>query len=357
MTAGVVPSPMSTVWNDFPASLETKVTKIRDWLRICESSHPHCGSRWRCELPRRLVDLGVDTFGAFKLVSIVSLKSDEIKYTSSSYCWGALSSLKTTKDTVDAYHKELPRSKLPKTYLDAVLLTKELGLRYIWIDALCIIQDNRDDWAMESAKMSDIYHRSTLSVAANDSRSSSGGVFIQSSSSLSERSIYARAFLRSMHPKNGKYTLIHVIPEQTIRSALNERAWTLQESILSPRSVGVTNSELRWSCGFGTFWESGIEYAQSDTTHGDAPLLRAGSAEKRNHIWWRWVENYSERRLTFPGDRLLAMLGLTNYYQRIMQDVPVLGLWESSLHEDLAWMRLTNRSERLPDCLPDYNLP
>jgi hypothetical protein len=348
---------MPTVWDNFPSSFETKVSKIRDWLRVCESSHPQCGSRWQCQLPRRLVDLGVDNFRAFKLVLTASLNSNEIKYTTLSYCWGALRFLRTTKETVAAYHDEIPHSELPKTYLDAALITKELGLRYIWIDALCIIQDDRDDWAMESSKMSDIYHGSSLSVAANDSRSPSGGVFIQGSSSLSERTTYARAFLRSTYPKNGKSTLIHVVPKQKFRSALNERGWTLQESVLSPRIVGVTNSELRWSCGLGTFGESGIEYVQSDTTHGNPPIFRAGLAEKRNRIWWRWMENYSSRRLTFPDDRLPAMLGLINYYQRIMQDVPVLGLWESSIHEDLAWMRLTNRFERLPDRLPDQNLP
>jgi Heterokaryon incompatibility protein (HET) len=357
MKAGVAPSLMPTAWDSFPSSLETKVSRIRDWLRVCESSHPQCGSKWQCQLPRRLVDLGVDNFGAFKLVSTASLSSNEIKYTALSYCWGALRSLKTTKETVAAYHTEIPYSELPKTYLDAALITKGVGLQYTWIDALCIIQDDRDDWAMEASKMSDIYHGSTFSVTANDSRSSSGGVFTQGSSSLPERITYARAFLRSTYPKNGKSTLIHVVPKRKFCSALNERGWTLQESVLSPRIVGVINSELRWSCGLSTFWESGIEYVQGDTTDGNPPIFRAGLAEKRNRIWWRWMENYSSRRLTFPEDRLPAMLGLINYYQRIMQDVPVLGLWESSLHEDLAWMRSTNRSERLPDRLPDHNLP
>jgi hypothetical protein len=348
---------MPKMWDSFPSNLETKVSKIREWLRICDSTHPECRSKWHCRLPRRLVDLNADEFKGPKLVLTASLKSNDIRYTVLSYCWGASRFLKTTKETVAAYHNEIPHSELPKTFLDAIFITRELGLRYIWIDALCILQDDHDDWAAESSKMGDIYHGSTLSVTANDSTSTSGGVFIQGSASLFERTTYARAFLRAMYPKNNKETLIHVIPEQGDRSALNERGWTLQESILSPRTIGVTNSELKWSCERGTFWESGIEYAQGNTAYGNTPILRVGRAQKPNRIWWRWMESYSSRRLTFPEDRLPAILGLINYYRHITKDVPVLGLWESSLHEDLVWGRRTIRSGREADRLVDQNLP
>jgi hypothetical protein len=282
--AGLALSLMPKMRDSFPSNLETKVSKIREWLRICDSTHPECRSKWHCRLPRRLVDLDADEFKGPKLVLTASLKSNDIRYTVLSYCWGASRFLKTTKETVAAYHNEIPHSELPKTFLDAIFITRELGLRYIWIDALCIIQDDHDDWAAESSKMGDIYHGSTLSVTANDSTSTSGGVFIQGSASLFERTTYARAFLRAMYPKNNKETLIHVVPEQGDLSALNERGWTLQESILSPRTIGVTNSELKWSCERGTFWESGIEYAQYHSTRKYSKTQSRSCSEAKSHL-------------------------------------------------------------------------
>lgn len=350
------PSSIPKVWEQFPSDLETKVSAIRDWLRICESSHPECRPKWQCQLPTRLIDLG-DGSGGLQLVNTASLNSDEAKYTALSYCWGGSTFLQLTKETVHIYLEQIPPNELPKTFLDAIFVTRKLGLRHIWIDMLCIIQDDHDDWAAESVKMSDIYHGSVLTLSANDSPSPSNGLFLQGSTSLSARKTYSRAFLSSLSSKNEKETLIHIVPKQKGRSALHERGWTLQENVLSSRTVGVTNSELKWRCEVSTSWESGIRYSLLDSMLGDPAAFHAGHTLRQKHVWWKWMENYSLRRLTFPEDRLPAMLGLIDYYQRMTQDIPVLGMWKGSLHKDLAWMRNTDLSERSPDALADLNLP
>lgn len=333
------------------------MSKIRDWLSICESSHPRCRARWPCLPPKRLIDLGTDDSSGLKLVSTSSISSEKIEYTTLSYCWGGSACLKTTKRTLATYQMGIPPSQLPKTFSDAVSITRAIGLRYLWIDALCIVQDDQDDWATESSKMSDIFHGSKLSVTANDSRSSTGGVFVQNSSPLSERTNGARVFLKSVHIGNGRYAHIHFIREQKYGSALDERGWTLQEDILSTRTVGVANSELKWRCGSGACWETGIDFARGVGVYTNLPLLENGLSVKQNPIWLKWMENYSRRRLTFPEDRLVAMLGLITHYQRITLDEPILGVWRSCLNQGLAWMRLTDRAERSPDELSDHNLP
>lgn len=284
--------------------------------------------------------------------------SEKVDYTTLSYCWGESASLKTTKSTLTSYQNEIPQSELPKTFSDAALITRAVGVRYLWIDALCIIQDDQDDWATESSKMADIYHGSKLSVTANEQTSASGGVFIQDSCTPLETATSARTFLKSAHLCNGRFADIHLVREKRHASALDKRGWTLQENILSPRRVGVASSELKWRCGVGTVWETGLGYLQDDTAHWHLPVLKSDFPGKQSSIWSRWMENYSTRRLTFPEDRLVAMLGLITHYQRITQDEPVLGLWRSSLQEDLAWTRITTRSDRFPTELSHHhNLP
>lgn len=160
------------------------MVQIKDWFRICEDSHSDCGSKWEYHLPNRLIDLGTDDAGSLRLVRTAGLKLNRVRYTALSYCWGSLVSLTTTEAKVSAYHKDIPRCQISKTFAEAFLVTKKKGLRYIWIDALCIVQDNPDDWAAELYKMEDIYQGSVLTISANDSAPLAGGIFVQSSSFL-----------------------------------------------------------------------------------------------------------------------------------------------------------------------------
>lgn len=83
----------------------------------------------------------------------------------------------TTKATLEQRRSECHLAEMPQTFVDAITVAGHLGIRYLWIDSLCICQDDADDWARESARMCDIYSNAHLVIAANRSDNSAGGCF------------------------------------------------------------------------------------------------------------------------------------------------------------------------------------
>jgi hypothetical protein len=100
-------------------------------------------------------------------------------YVTLSHCWGTVETLKLMKSNVQALSSTIPLHSLCKTFQDAVLVTSLLGYKYLWIDSMCIIQDNEDDWRKESALMSEVYSNAVVNLAATDAKDGSVGLFHQ----------------------------------------------------------------------------------------------------------------------------------------------------------------------------------
>ncbi|KAG4431636.1 hypothetical protein IFR05_012878 [Cadophora sp. M221] len=149
----------------------------RQWLITCITKHPdeYCPPFQAYPLPTRLVDIGsVDGIECPKLI----LSTGECGlYTALSHCWGGETPLRTTMASIEQYCLGLPINIIPKTFLDAMTITRELGFRYLWIDSLCIIQDSKLDWEQESAVMDDVYRNATVTIAAAASQDSKAGIF------------------------------------------------------------------------------------------------------------------------------------------------------------------------------------
>jgi len=116
----------------------------RRWIEDCISSHPCCCT-FKSPLPKRVVDVGSEEV---EPRLYLSQKDEIVPYTALSYCWGDFRHITTTKDTLKQRLLGIPISVLPKTFNDAIALTRRLGVRYIWIDSLCIIQDDNLDWVL-----------------------------------------------------------------------------------------------------------------------------------------------------------------------------------------------------------------
>lgn len=99
------------------------------------------------------------------------------KYICLSYCWGKSREFTTTRATLEERKRQIMIANMPKTYQDAICMARELGVSYLWIDSLCICQDDVDDWERESAKMSSIYANAYLTIGASRARDSAGGFF------------------------------------------------------------------------------------------------------------------------------------------------------------------------------------
>ena len=141
----------------------------------------------------------------------------------------------------------IPSSELPQTFQDAISVTRRLQIRYLWIDSLCILQDSSEDWDHESAQMHHVYGNAYVTLAADDSRDSSEGLFRGRFPSLVTPTIVATAWKEALAKK------FIVIPrrfwsESVAESPLNRRAWVLQERYLSPRIIHFGETQILWEC-------------------------------------------------------------------------------------------------------------
>lgn len=210
--------------------------------------------------PARLLDL--EAFGGGLDVKIVTRKLSAFQrpYACLSHCWGQERHLTTTKATLDDYKQRVPWSSLPPTFQDAIHFARRLRLRYIWIDSLCILQDDEEDWLKESAKMSYIYSNAYLTIAATRSSGDSGGCYSAGTESDKD-------FMINVSGPNTTSTMyarektIHLNMPPSAGSPdpfpLLSRGWFYQERLLSPRVLHFGPKELLWECDELTACECG----------------------------------------------------------------------------------------------------
>ena len=320
--------------------------QLEQWLLECETTHPNCKQEISKTLPVRLVEVAPHGCSNPRLVFTNYLNPEIVRYTTLSYCWGNGNTLKTQQSNVDDFHEALPIGDLARTHRDAIEITKALDIPYIWIDALCIVQDYQIDWSEESVKMCKIYSGSVLTTAASEAESSDGGFFADIAApkdSITPR----RAMLHVATEECRPDRLLHVLSKPGFfpySPALSRRGWALQKSVLSRRTVEVKNSELHRRCRTCQHWENAIE---GDRTYHTVRMLDLKWDAMFSSTWRHWMHNYLSRELTYQTDLLPAIAGLVRYYQQITGDAPYLGLWRNSLREDLLWVcRRPDRQRR-----------
>lgn len=169
-------------------------------------------------------------------------------YVALSYVWGINQTYKLTTSTLQTKCNRLDASKLPQTIIDAFKVTRSLGYNYLWIDALCIIQDDPEDTNRELAKMGAIYHNSVITIVAANAPSSSSG-FLKHT--LAPEFVI-EPFSLPFPSSSNNVTLAYRSSYIPSKDPINSRAWTLQERILSTRCLIFSNSGLKWSCD--TYW-------------------------------------------------------------------------------------------------------
>lgn len=209
--------------------------RCRKWLQDC-SNHPTCNPA-ETLLPSRVIDVG--EFDSPKVHLWEPVPEGTVgQYISLSYCWGSPMSFTTTRSTMESRKAGIEIADMPATYQDIVKLTRELGLRYLWVDSLCICQDEQADWERESAKMLSIYSNAYLTVAAARAKDISEGFL----NPRPKQSFVELDYIRSgIHGKPLAFNL--PLQEELIKShyidlprePLSERAWGLQERVLSHR--------------------------------------------------------------------------------------------------------------------------
>ncbi|EGY19555.1 hypothetical protein VD0002_g5411 [Verticillium dahliae] len=341
------------------------VELARTWLRDCTAgSGKHtksgCLASRTTPLPKRVIDVENNKL-------YLPSPNEKDRYVALSHCWGGSTPVRTTRGTLAAHLKALP-SLLPATFRDAIAVTKMLGVRFLWIDSLCIIQDDKDDWRSEAAHMATIYESALVTISADAASCSTDGFLAASTRQTKPHAevpysftgatghgvegvvcVRERGKLGLLLPYHGlagvrsqKETEYSWADEpEAPRSILSTRGWVFQERILSPRTLHFSEFEMAWECRSICTCECSVTshrpYVYESLLKG---LLVNDDDQEYFRDLWRVevVQEYSRLALTFPQDRLIALAGLATAVGRLRpEDQYIAGLWRSSLGEDLLW--------------------
>ncbi len=173
-------------------------------------------------------------------------------YSALSYCWGHNQDCKTTKATLASYSKTLPLERLPQTILDAISVTRELGIPYLWVDALCIVQDDEGDVAAELSRMAQIYRDAYVTISAAGAEDSRDGFLADRklTSVVPGGPIYLpyRTAVGAT-AAIGTVGLLKNSVKGIVRDPIHARAWTMQEHMLAPRLLVYGSAQLFRICG------------------------------------------------------------------------------------------------------------
>ncbi|KAF2007660.1 HET-domain-containing protein [Amniculicola lignicola CBS 123094] len=325
-------------------SYASVATLAKDWLVKCETGHSQCKEKTTTVLPKRVLDVGTEDD---KFVRLHHTSAGLDSYIALSYCWGyPNNNLTTTLPTIGERQAGIGWSLIPNTVCDAILLTRLLGFRYLWVDALCIIQDSFQDWEEEAAKMGAIYEGATLTLSATRAVSVDEG-FIKprdlTGHSVHEIpteapdgsmvSVFARVQFR-----HNEIIPSHLPPDPT-NNPLVSRGWCFQERLLSRRTLHFLDKELIWECRCNYWCEcrSGFHNLVNSASPFSQVLLDP-SSHNLISVWQRLISEYSRRSFTKYSDTLPALAGILQKFEDMGAGTYCAGLWRENLVFQLLWV-------------------
>ncbi|KAL2062766.1 hypothetical protein VTL71DRAFT_5838 [Oculimacula yallundae] len=295
------------------------------------------------ELPKRVLDISLQTGEEEDIIKLVEVDKSvtQGKYIALSHCWGREGHFRLTESTLITMKNGLQTASLAKNFRDAIIITRLLGLRYLWIDALCILQDSQEDWELESAKMGQYYKKAWLTIAAGMSDGGKAGL-------LAKRSPHGLAHIRLQTraiPVGEALTVYFALDpiKPSTQCPIRTRGWTFQEELLSRRYLSFETTQTYLRCGTIVHHECG---RQDDLLQEESPFME-GEQLLQSKDWLEIVRRYSSRNLTKESDKLPALSGLAHEYCARWGGEYVAGLWKTDLWKNLLWRR--NETYTLPE--------
>ncbi|CAM1503309.1 Fc.00g080850.m01.CDS01 [Cosmosporella sp. VM-42] len=302
---------------------------VKNWLTECTKDHSECNQKrqtsWK---PTRLLHLGTEP--EMTTVRLVDGKDvpGGAAYLTLSHCWGDNVPLRLTGGSYARFKSDIPIEDLPKTFLDACKVTRKLNYEYLWIDSLCIVQDDPEDWAIEAGRMSSVYGNCFLNIAATAANDVHEGLF--DSNEERDQSSWLPALIH--RSQGGKFSGDYYVCNyrdwwaQLGNAPLNRRAWVFQERMLAPRVLHLGLEQVAFECLTMSVCE---RLPDGDFTHACGQQGRAGSTVKLfisssrkgkdtpniPDILAQWnevVRNYSQGQLSVYTDKMVALSGIAD---------------------------------------------
>jgi hypothetical protein len=323
---------------------DNDITTMQRWVETCAQHHAACQPNLTGYYPTRVIDVGRS--GAEDCRLRITADDEDMygPYVTLSHCWGTEAPARLLTRNLHDMRTSIDLESLPLTFREAIATARQLGMRYVWIDSLCIIQDSVKGWSIEASRMTQVYSNAFCCLAATGASNCTYGLYV------------ARDLLKTLHQittfwtdaPNRTYLLL---PPEYNRfrklGPLSKRAWCYQEQELSQRILHFTEKQIFWQCRASVACETmpdGLPvriqafntemYSRRDVLD---PNHKADGVTNPYEYWIRVVTGYSKRKVSRLSDRLVAISGIARLLAYRMNDEYVAGMWMNNLISGLVW--------------------
>ncbi|KAF2018244.1 HET-domain-containing protein [Aaosphaeria arxii CBS 175.79] len=347
-TLGITPRNVQISFPDLPEPCSTRHLNILEgWIQNCDQAH-QCLPAKNTFLPTRVIEVGSERTPMVRLYCDTGGGTGPRKYVALSHRWGSPeqhSKFCTYRSNLNQFRTGIEYALLPKTFRDAITVTRSLGIEFLWIDSLCIVQDDPHDWEIESRLMEQVFSSAYITIAATSAKGTSDGFL---------RSRPERRFVTLIKDGQVPYfvsTAIDNLDVDVEQSELNQRGWVLQERALSRRTIYFAETQSYWECGCGIRCETLTKMNNRKASFlGDANFPHSVEAYKKGRkiqLYQNLYEQYSHLNLTFDGDKPIAIKGLESRLVQALQTQGGYGVLNSYLHRSLLWQRSGDSLRRI----------
>ncbi|KAM0186765.1 hypothetical protein ACHAPI_011549 [Fusarium lateritium] len=338
---------------------------IRPWVSNCCKNSQIAQATPAARLPTRVIDVG----GGHEDARLLDTSGQHGTYLILSYCWGkGNDKAKTTQHNLEERRRAIAKQDLPATIKQAIEVTKMLGFRYLWVDAICIVQahsvppkyDELEDWRREAPNMGRYYRNAVLTIAATAATDSEHGFISERSSQtypvspsplgvwIGEFEPYSKAVIIPGAPSASNQ--VHYAP-------LYSRGWTLQERALSHHTLHWCSESVYWECKGcikASEFEPNIQYSLVPGAPGSRHLWETALTESKDtpayyeELWLDLIEDYCQMSLSYETDRLMAIQGLVDETKpsNRRDNEYIAGVFKLGIVTSLAWSNPTPRVEK-----------
>lgn len=326
-----------------------------EWLETCLREHQDCRIQSSHDeqglLPSRVIDVG--DRGTTELVRLIEPGDAKGLYAALTYRWGNGHIVKTTMSSLERHMDRIDWDTLNQLYKDAVVMTQNMGLRYLWIDSICIVQDSRQDFDREVANMASIYSNAIVTLSAAWAESTDVGLFPERPQYREESFSISSGRTPEIFLSRQRAKELRKFSDDVDNGPLSTRGWTFQERLLSRRLIHFGAHQRHWEC---LSMRSSEAWASIDGYQGlgIAAPFRADplryvyqeksfeSADKTQNnrtirAWRNLVQVYSKKGLSDPQDKLPAVTGMMKHLEARYHMSFTWGMCFETLFHCLLW--------------------
>lgn len=315
------------------------------WLEKCLKNHGKCGrSQDPNFFPLRLLDVS----GNEPRLVLTDLEKPDGPYATLSHCWGPNPTFfRLTDSHVKEMRAGISIERLPQNFRSAIQTCRSLGVKYLWIDSLCIIQSgkgSREDWLLHLSAMQAVYANCLINIASARASNANESCYTSRNLEHVEACIVPFSTYHSGFENPGPRLLIYEELFVTGRqlTPLGSRGWVVQERILSPRVLHFAAKQVFWECSESQneceAYPAGLDHKFRPCGPFELPTRGSPPSENDHILWQQLIWTYTACSLSRPEtDKLGAFSSIAEHMASIFKDDYIAGHFRSELPEALLW--------------------